>query len=124
VNLWATWGIPSQLETPELVKLQKQFRSQGVKFVGLSIENPDTSVRQVRKWIRDYRVNYRIGWITQEVASQLTQGRDVVPQTFVISRTGRIVKRFIGFNVRTTPSVFRLAIEEALNQRFEPAETN
>jgi glutathione peroxidase-family protein len=44
------------------------------------------------------------------------QGRDVLPQTFVVSRTGRIVRRFIGFNPIKTPSQYKQAIEEALNE--------
>jgi hypothetical protein len=44
------------------------------------------------------------------------QGRDALPQTFVISRTGRIVRRFIGFNAINTPSQFKQAIEEALKE--------
>jgi thiol-disulfide isomerase/thioredoxin len=116
LNLWATWVGPSQLETPELVKLYKQYRSQGVEMVGLSTENPNESTRQVRKWIRQFRVNYRIGWATPEVAITLMQGRDVVPQTFVVARSGRIVKRFVGFNPTRTTQQFKLAIEEALNE--------
>src|SRR6266498_6090379 len=41
VNLWATWCGPCRLETPELVKLHKEFRSQGGEVVGLSTENPE-----------------------------------------------------------------------------------
>ena len=36
VNLWATWCGPCRLEIPELVKLHKEFRSEGLEIVGLS----------------------------------------------------------------------------------------
>lgn len=116
VNLWATWLGPARMETPELVKLQARFWSQGVRVVGLSTENPAQSTRLVREFVRDFRIQYRIGWAPPDVVITLMQGRDAIPQTFVVSRTGRIVKRFIGFNPTLTPSQFRQAVEEALNE--------
>src|SRR5215472_9271975 len=43
VNLWATWCGPCRLETPELVKLHKEYHSKGVELVGLSTEDPEGS---------------------------------------------------------------------------------
>jgi thiol-disulfide isomerase/thioredoxin len=117
VNLWATWCGPCRLETPELVKLHKEFRRQGVELVGLSTENPDASAENVREFVNDYNVDYRVGWATPEVAIALMQGRDAIPQSFVISRNGRVVKRFIGFNPMSTPSQIREAIQEALDDK-------
>ena len=117
VNLWATWCGPCRLETPELVKLHKEFRSQGLEVVGLSTENPDSSAESVREFVHNYDVDYRIGWATAEVAHGLMQGRDAIPQSFVIARSGRIVRRFVGFNPRDTPAQIRAAVEEALNDK-------
>lgn len=117
VNLWATWCGPCRLETPELVKLHKEFRSQGVEVVGLSTENPDASADSVREFVQKFDVDYRIGWATPEVAITLMQGRDAIPQSFVISRSGRIVKRFVGFNPMETPKQIRAAIQEALDDK-------
>jgi len=115
VNLWATWCGPCRVETPELVKLHKEFQSQGVEMVGLSTENPDASAESVRDFVRDFAVDYQIGWATRDVALTLMQGRDAIPQSFVISRDGRIVKRFVGFNPMVTPAQLKQAIEDALD---------
>jgi thiol-disulfide isomerase/thioredoxin len=117
VNLWATWCGPCRQETPELVKLHKEFRPQGVEVVGLSTENPDASAESVREFVHNFNVDYRIGWATPEVAMTLMQGRDAIPQSFVISRSGRVVKRFVGFNPIYTPPQIREAIQEALNDK-------
>jgi len=117
VNLWATWCGPCRLETPELVKLHKEFRSQGLEVVGLSTENPDASAENVKRFVHDFDVDYRIGWATPEVAITLMQGRDAIPQSFVISRSGRVVKRFVGFNPVSTPPQIKEAIQEALNEK-------
>jgi glutathione peroxidase-family protein len=117
VNLWATWCGPCRLEIPELVKLYKEFRSQGLEVVGLSTENPAASAEDVKRFVQDYKVNYRIGWATPEVSMTLMQGRDAIPQSFVVSRSGRVVKRFVGFNPEQTPTLIKEAIQEALNEK-------
>lgn len=114
VNLWATWCGPCRNETPELVKLHKEFQSQGVEMVGLSTEDPDGSAEGVRSFVREFKVDYRVGWATPEVAVTLMQGRDAIPQSFIISRDGHILKRFVGFNPVSTPPQIRQAIEDAL----------
>ena len=119
VNLWATWCGPCRLEVPELVKLHKQFKSRGVEVVGLSTEDPDYATESVRNFMRDFEVSYRIGWAQQDVATTLMQGRDAIPQSFVISRDGRVVKRFVGFNPTKNPALIRQAIEDALNYKTE-----
>jgi thiol-disulfide isomerase/thioredoxin len=117
VNLWATWCGPCRMETPELVKLHKEFQSRGVEMVGLSTEDPEASAESVSDFIREYKVDYQIGWATREVAQTLMQGRTSIPQSFVFARDGRIIKRFIGFRPDLTPSQIKQALEEALAEK-------
>ena len=113
VNLWATWCGPCRREIPELVKLHKEFHSRGVEMIGLSTENPAASAEKVRKFIQDFQIDYRIGWAPVEVGAPLMQGSDAIPQIFVISRDGRILKRFVGFSA-TYASQLKQVLEDAL----------
>jgi peroxiredoxin len=117
VNLWATWCGPCRMETPELVKLHKEFQSRGVEMIGLSTEDPDASAESVSDFVREYNVDYHIGWATREVAQTLMQGRTSIPQSFIIARDGRIIKRFIGFRPDQTPELIKQALEEALSEK-------
>jgi thiol-disulfide isomerase/thioredoxin len=117
VNLWATWCGPCRMETPELVKLNKEFRDRGVEMIGLSTEDPDASAQSVSDFVREYQVDYQIGWATREVALGLMQGRTNIPQSFIIARDGRIVRRFIGFSPSSTPVQLRQALEQALIEK-------
>lgn len=117
VNLWATWCGPCRSEIPELVKFHKEFHSKGLEMVGLSTENPEGSAQSVQNFVRDFNMDYRVGWATADVAITLMQGRDAIPQSFIISPDGRILKRFVGFNPQSTPTQLRQAIEDALNER-------
>jgi peroxiredoxin len=114
VNLWATWCGPCRIEIPELVKIHKEFQSRGVEMIGLSTENPDASEQTVREFVRAFNIDYRVGWATPDLAVTLMQGRDSIPQSFIITRDGRILKRFIGFSPGNTPPQLRQALEEAL----------
>jgi hypothetical protein len=62
-------------------------------------------------------VDYQIGWATREVALGLMQGRTNIPQSFIIARDGRIIRRFIGFSPASTPVQLRQALEQALVEK-------
>lgn len=117
VNLWATWCGPCRRETPELVKLHKEYQSRGVELIGLSTEDPEASAQSVINFMREYEVDYQIGWANREVAQTLMQGRSSIPQSFIIARDGRILKRFIGFDPEVTPPQLKKALEDALVEK-------
>ena len=117
VNLWATWCGPCRRETPELVKLHKEYQSRGVELIGLSTEDPVASAQSVINFMREYEVDYQIGWANREVAQTLMQGRTSIPQSFIIARDGRILKRFIGFDPEVTPPQLKKALEDALVEK-------
>jgi len=114
INLWATWCGPCRMETPELVRLHKEYQDRGVEFVGLSTEDPDASAQKVRDFVSQYSVGYTIGWATREVALTLMQGQTSIPQSFIITRDGRIKKRIMGFHPQRTPPQLKQALEDAL----------
>ena len=114
VNLWATWCGPCRLEIPELVKLYKEFQPQGLEIVGLSTEDPDASADTVRDFVRSFEMAYAVGWSPQDVSISLMRGNTSIPQSFLVARDGRILKRFVGFSRESTPPVLRKEIEAAL----------
>lgn len=116
INLWATWCGPCRSETPELVRLHKEYQSRGVEMIGLSTENPDASARSVSDFVREFNVDYQIGWAKPELAQILMAGRTSIPQSFIIAKDGRVVRRFIGFNPETTPTQIKEALEQALKE--------
>ena len=116
VNLWATWCGPCRNETPELVRLHKEYQDRGLEMVGLSTEDPVASAQKVKDFVQQFQVDYPVGWASRDVAIALMQltGRSSIPQSFIITRNGRIKKQFIGFHPIDTPPLLKQAIEEAL----------
>ena len=113
VNFWATWCGPCRREIPELVKLHKEFHPRGVEMIGLSTEDPDASAEKVGKFVQDFQIDYRIGWAPVEVGVPLMQEHQAIPQIFVISRDGFILKRFVGFSPAYS-SQLKQTLEDAL----------
>lgn len=116
VNLWATWCGPCRAEIPDLIKVSQEFKARGVEIIGLTNENQDLDEEKVKNFVRELKIPYKIGWAEQNFALELMQGqvRNNIPQSFVISRDGRVVKRFVGFSPVETPGKLRQALEDAV----------
>src|SRR2546426_5514504 len=101
VNIWATWCGPCRLEMPELVKMNNEYKARGLVVLGLATTyNEHNDQAHVKDFVRAQNINYRIIWDDGTMAAplvQLVQGQSVIPQSFVISRDGRIMKHFQGF---------------------------
>ena len=121
VNIWATWCGPCRQEMPELVKMSNEYKARGLVVLGLATTyNEQNDAQHVKEYIRIQKIPYKIIWDDGTLATplaQAVQARPVIPQSFVISRDGRIVKHFQGFSALSTPQLMRQAIEDALNEK-------
>lgn len=121
LNIWATWCQPCRQEMPELVKMSNEYKARGLVVLGLATTyNEHNDQAHVKEYVQSQNVPYKIIWDDGTLAAPLVQavgGRPVIPQSFVISRDGRIVKHFTGYNPVTTAGSMRKAIEEALNEK-------
>ena len=119
LNIWATWCGPCQMEMPELVKMNNEYKSRGLVVLGLATTyNEHQGIDYVKDFIKAKGINYKIIWDDGTMVGPLVQavnGHGVIPQSFVISRDGRIIKHFEGFSQYSTPTLMRQAVEDALN---------
>lgn len=116
LDVWATWCGPCRVEIPHLIKLADEFKSD-VQVLGLTTEDPETDREKVEAFVREFGIDYPIGYARGDLAMYLLQGKDIIPQTYVISRDGYLVKHFIGFNAASSPPQLRAAVEEAVRNR-------
>lgn len=114
LDLWATWCPPCRDEIPFLITLGNDYASKGVEVVGLTTEQPERDAEKVQEFVRRFNINYKIGWVDGPMAAALARGRDSIPQTFIITRDGRLLKHFVGFHPTNSPPMIRDAIEMAI----------
>jgi thiol-disulfide isomerase/thioredoxin len=112
LDLWATWCGPCRLEIPHLVEMSKEYETKGVEVVGLTTENPQTDEQKVRGFAKEYNINYRLGWATADLATQLMRGNYSIPQTFIIAPGGRVVAHYRGYS-QNLPTMIRAALDKA-----------
>jgi thiol-disulfide isomerase/thioredoxin len=102
VNFWATWCGPCQEEIPMLIDMQNKFASKGFTVIGIAMDEEGKSVVApfVAKELYDVEgqkahINYPI-LLGNDQASEQFGGILGYPTSFLISRDGRELKRFMG----------------------------
>src|ERR1700730_18386155 len=56
LNFWATYCAPFRVETPWLTDFYRQYKTQGLKIVGVSMDDGDQ--QQVDDFVKEIKVNY------------------------------------------------------------------
>ncbi|PEN11445.1 alkyl hydroperoxide reductase [Longibacter salinarum] len=87
VNFWATWCPPCRMEIPGFIKLQKEFRDQGLTFVGISLDKGGFGA--VRPYAEEMAINYPLVMGESSVVQKYGGVRGL-PTTFVIDAEGDI----------------------------------
>ena len=54
VNFWATWCPPCVHEIPMLISVQESFRAQGVRFIGVAVDDPDAAFAMAKELGMNY----------------------------------------------------------------------
>jgi thiol-disulfide isomerase/thioredoxin len=114
LDIWATWCGPCRQEIPHLIEIANNYRGQGVEVLGLTTEDPQSDLPLVREFAQQFRINYEIGFASQEVSREIMQGRNGIPQTLIIDREGTIRHHFVGFHPRLSLPQMKKALEEML----------
>jgi cytochrome c biogenesis protein CcmG/thiol:disulfide interchange protein DsbE len=102
LNFWATWCPPCIEETPSLNKLQKYIESRGGVVLGVSV---DEDAAAYEKFLKDYNVIFpTFREPTRKVA--LDYGTPIFPDTYIIDRHGKIVRKFFTSQQWDSPDMF------------------
>ena len=92
VDLWATWCTPCVQEIPIYNQLYDAFRGQDVAIVGIAVDSPR---RDIPSKVRQLGIKYPV--LTANDAAGQAFGRiQGFPTTVVISKKGKIYKRYMG----------------------------
>lgn len=91
INFWATWCQPCRTETPMLVELADQYEKQGLRIVGIALDEDGTEI--IKKFAAEYKIDYPI---LLPVPGSALSRIDPVPTTILIDRNGFLSKKYVG----------------------------
>ena|SRR5438876_4491877 len=97
LDFYATWCEPCREETPHLVQLQSQYEQQGLQIIGLNVGGEDDRA-EVPKYAKEFNIQYPLGFPDDEFVDAYMSGDQLIPETVVFDRGGKIVKRFVGYD--------------------------
>lgn len=97
INFWATWCPPCRAEMPDLVRLQREHRKQGLQIIGITY--PPEKKARVRRFARSIKVNYPIILGTRQIKARFSSD-ETLPLTIVIDRDGKITDIISGILLR------------------------
>lgn len=93
LNVWATWCQPCRVEMPGMQHLYEQLGPEGLKIVAVSIDEAGPDV--VREFVREHGLSFEILHDPSRAIERIYQTTGV-PESFVLNREGKIVKKVIG----------------------------
>ena len=114
LNIWATWCGPCQQEMPSMERLYRVLHPRGLRIVAVSIDAAPGQIDlgghmggDVAGFAREFGLTFDI-W--QDPTGAI--GRDYrttgVPESFLVDRGGRIVKKVIGATEWDDPATVEL----------------
>jgi len=95
VEFWATWCQPCVATIPHLTELQKHLGPKGVTIVGVTAEDPDNTLDQVKEFVkqRNDSIGYAIAFDKpgkMNEAYPMAANEQGIPTAFVVDREGRV----------------------------------
>lgn len=120
LDFYATWCAPCRQSIPELIALQKKLESRGVQVVGLNVGGADDRVK-VGGFARELGIQYPLGFPDKALTDLFLSDDQTIPQTFVFSREGKLVKRFIGYQ-QSTAAELEAAIRKEVGPEIGPGQ--
>jgi peroxiredoxin len=108
LDFWATWCPPCRAEIPDFIALQNKYAAQGLAVIGISVDQGGLKI--VKAFAEKNSINYPIV-LSDRKTEDAFGGIDGLPTTFIIDRTGHVVKQHLGF---TEPSEIEKEVKALL----------
>ena len=100
LNFWASWCAPCVEEMPSLVQLQKQLGDKAT-VLAVSVDSDDKAYQQ---FVHDHNIDLLTVRDPKQISNSL-YATFKFPETYVIDKNGKIVRKFIGAVDWTNPEI-------------------
>ncbi len=114
LDFWATYCPPCLEEIPHLNELQTKYGAENLQIVGLHAGDEEDRVR-VPAFAERLKINYLLATPEAELTRFIFASEDTIPQTAVFDRNGKLIGKFVGFDLKIKNDLDK-AVEEALKR--------
>lgn len=114
LDFWATFCPPCLDEIPHLNELQTKYGAEKLQIVGLHAGD-DEDLLKVPAFAERLKIIYPLATPEDALTRFVFASEDIIPQTFVFDRDGILVRKFVGFDLKTKNDLDK-AVEQAVNQ--------
>ena len=107
LDFFAGWCAPCRQEIPDFIELEKSYGDKGFAMIGVAL----VSASEAKKFAADMGINYPV-LVDNGTASEIYGPIRSIPTTFIIDKSGKIVKMYIGYRPK---NVFEADIKSELS---------
>lgn len=116
LNFWASFCQPCRQEMPSMERLVREYQNQGMEMVAVSLDPKQQDIQKfMGQFLPGQHSAMTVLWDSNGDVSH-AYGTDLIPETYIIDRNGRIVARFVNSYDWTRPEAKQL-IEALLHGR-------
>ena len=112
LDFWAVWCGPCQDSVPFFQMLEDKYRDDGLRVVGLHVDDRVPPVEKVKQYLDEKNVKYTNALSTIDVDNAFKIY--AMPTTYMIDREGVLAKIHVGFNPSTTPDKLEEDVRDLL----------
>lgn len=99
LNFWATWCPPCVEEMPSLEQFHRTYSSKGVVVLGVNV---DQAEQTYQRFVQRSGISFANTFDPQaEIGASFGTFR--YPETYLINREGRVLEKFVGAELWTSP---------------------
>ena len=113
LDFWATYCPPCREQIPHLNALLAKHGGENLAIVGLNVGGEEDRPK-IAAFLKETKMDYPIAYPEGELTRFIFSEREDIPQTLILDRKGKIVKKAVGFS----PQIGR-DIDSAVDQALE-----
>jgi thiol-disulfide isomerase/thioredoxin len=115
LDFWATYCPPCIEEIPHLNSLQAKYGAENLQIIGLHVGGEEDRPR-IPAFLEKVKTDYSLATPEEALVGFVFSETDIIPQTLILDRDGKLAKRYVGFNENIKKDLDRV-IEQAISEK-------